>query len=1086
VRTKGCRARIKLKQTEEEAEILGFEAHDLESHNHLRDCESPQLSWEQKQAARAQAKMNPLVTVNEMRRNLERGGNEDEQIPFDKLRSMKRVVRKIRDEICEEYLGGIAFTGKIEELREICHGKSLAKAIREHNADPIKHHFDYHAVVCLSEKMIDGKEDLHASFSTGFLLMNACRAFNTPFGAGMHVDGAHKLCESDMCSCLMGFNELGNVFRLWLATTSSSESAAELRDTFEAGLKGVIVMLKCLLICGDPKCICCVDVLRIREADNTMQWMDTDGFKNLKSPDMPMSYATTDNMCSLADGLKDKSIDGFNQCAAHAGAIPKEKNLWLKYFCDFNEKTAQEYYDEWYEMYRLVIDLYEEWQVIFIHLKIQAWMVSNGQARAKRWWKRYWCGARGRSSLAYIPRGGCRSNSPIEGEVKQFKQGTQGSRGLTCGMKVGHYIVSFFQWLESHSKEVCCEMHKRPDGGFKFISQPRITQATWNSVELMHPLTMALATCTKNALEFNTNIQKMFHIPFGRAHHNVPLLERMRAMQQYLIVAFPEGIEKYGEIMHPSHRWFKINDPDRTRTFSNLSQKARDDQVIFMAARNREQMEIESVGWSAKECLDVFVRMDVITVKDFPHGDEGGLDCSCRNGHMCLMCGHIAVWHFLQGKAVVPPTCGKKKQSRDESATGADMIPKRKKVKPPGPGKEFPKRKAAKKRSETTFFADELCASEDDDDSVKDAGVPKLDSSGEDDACENVVIVVEDSPAVTQGLSKSQAQAATQAYEDTGDDPEILTQREAREGATTEDDASQEDIDYHGPVPDEKEAYEIALKEFESAREAADKQGRSAAAISRNAICNAAAAAAEKRAKIQEAEVAIVALKKAEAISDAAERVSVYAQQVQEQRKQRTEPARLRDVDPDAPLPEWAMNMRVSKDSGKRGGMMGQKRLAIFPDMAEVQPEIDGEEQFRDANRLIPQNEQRFRVAMVKEFKKKLPPPPRAKYTSKPGKAQQAAIRAAQQESDDESVDGSDDEETSEDEADKRIMGMRVPETVEAYDALIAECEHPDSRRAKQAPTERLERMRKMYSSPLPWSCWPLPVGVIMHIYSYQ
>ena len=38
----------------------------------------------------------------------------------------------------------------------------------------------------------------------------------------------------------------------------------------------------------------------------------------------------------------------------------------------------------------------------------------------------------------------------------------------------------------------------------------------------------------------------------------------------------------------------------------------------------------------------------------------------------------------------------------------------------------------------------------DDDDSVEDAGVPNLVSSGEDDACENDVIVVEDSPAVTQ------------------------------------------------------------------------------------------------------------------------------------------------------------------------------------------------------------------------------------------------------------------------------------------------------------------------------------------------
>ena len=126
-RTKLCRTRLKVMQYEGEAEILVFESHDLDSHNHLRDRESPQLSWEQKQAARAQAKMNPLSTVNEMRRNLQQAGNEDEQIPFDKLRNMMRVVRKVRDEICEEYLGGIPQTGKIEKLRMVCHSKVLRK-----------------------------------------------------------------------------------------------------------------------------------------------------------------------------------------------------------------------------------------------------------------------------------------------------------------------------------------------------------------------------------------------------------------------------------------------------------------------------------------------------------------------------------------------------------------------------------------------------------------------------------------------------------------------------------------------------------------------------------------------------------------------------------------------------------------------------------------------------------------------------------------------------------------------------------------------------------------------------------------------
>ena len=67
---------------------------------------------------------------------------------------------------------------------------------------------------------------------------------------------------------------------------------------------------------------------------------------------------------------------------------------------DFKDKADQEYYDEWYEMYRLLIDLYEEWQLIFMQLKIQAWMEANGQRRAKKWWKQFWCGSRGRSALA--------------------------------------------------------------------------------------------------------------------------------------------------------------------------------------------------------------------------------------------------------------------------------------------------------------------------------------------------------------------------------------------------------------------------------------------------------------------------------------------------------------------------------------------------------------------------------------------------------------------------------------------------------------------------------------------------------------
>ena len=57
-----------------------------------------------------------------------------------------------------------------------------------------------------------------------------------------------------------------------------------------------------------------------------------------------------------------------------------------------------------------------------------------------------------------------------------------------------------------------------------------------------------------------------------------------------------------------------------------------------------------------------------------------------------------------------------------------------------------------------------------------------------------------------------------------------------------------------------KEAYQIALKELESARKVIEKQERSVALISRNVVANAAAAAAKKRAKLQEDKQAMAEL----------------------------------------------------------------------------------------------------------------------------------------------------------------------------------------------------------------------------------
>ena len=57
----------------------------------------------------------------------------------------------------------------------------------------------------------------------------------------------------------------------------------------------------------------------------------------------------------------------------------------------------------------------------------------------------------------------------------------------------------------------------------------------------------------------------------------------------------------------------------------------------------------------------------------------------------------------------------------------------------------------------------------------------------------------------------------------------------------------------------------------------------------------------------------------------AADRVSIYAQAVAHERKQR-EPLRLGDVDSDPEMWPW-VKICVSKDFGKRGYMKSEKRI---------------------------------------------------------------------------------------------------------------------------------------------------------------
>ena len=69
--------------------------------------------------------------------------------------------------------------------------------------------------------------------------------------------------------------------------------------------------------------------------------MDTPGFKNIHDPHFPLRYVTNDNICQIKKALAE-FCKCFNICAAHASSIPKERNLWVKYFAKYKHKKEQE------------------------------------------------------------------------------------------------------------------------------------------------------------------------------------------------------------------------------------------------------------------------------------------------------------------------------------------------------------------------------------------------------------------------------------------------------------------------------------------------------------------------------------------------------------------------------------------------------------------------------------------------------------------------------------------------------------------------------------------------------------------------
>jgi len=313
-RTCECYVALSVKEFRDRFILLQAGDHTLQSHVRSSGILNPK----QKGAVARAARAAPLALGSQIHASMQ-NFSPGRQVPYDRRsrKAVARLVNKTRRDVMSARVGGIDLDGSEGAMNQLAESLSLVKLLEKHNDPNDPFHMSEHQPVCVGHQFKNGVTFM--TVTTCHLLGNMARAVNAGSQTQGHFDGAFNWCKKDFGLIGFGMNSLGAHFNPVSVSIVNSESKDAMQSAYEATCNGLYTLYNSAVLCQNPKCGFCTQVLEQVSGEDGAKWRQHIGSDEAANLHYKLDKPSSDNASSFFSWAKEKFGEEcqVQQCGFH-------------------------------------------------------------------------------------------------------------------------------------------------------------------------------------------------------------------------------------------------------------------------------------------------------------------------------------------------------------------------------------------------------------------------------------------------------------------------------------------------------------------------------------------------------------------------------------------------------------------------------------------------------------------------------------------------------------------------------------------------------------------------------------------------
>ena len=189
---------------------------------------------------------------------------------------------------------------------------------------------------------------------------------------------------------------------------------------------------------------------------------------------------------------------------------------------------------------------------------------------AEKWFRDNWCGERGRYMLAHCAVAVTPNQNGIESSWRWLKAATS-DKTLVC---IAFFLSALFHYMAEKSKELMSQLLRENISLHAYNSCPRIDRHAWESLQNMHPYTLAMTfvmECSGRVITaWNSVVDEVYgnDYPWSGKHFVQALMAQASTLTGTRIRRLSQGDARC--VLIPAQKWFKRFDPDNDKSLREL------------------------------------------------------------------------------------------------------------------------------------------------------------------------------------------------------------------------------------------------------------------------------------------------------------------------------------------------------------------------------------------------------------------------------------------------------------------------------------------------------------------------------------